>query len=90
MEWLIPAVWACLGALLRALFGLDKAVREKRKILWKFFFLTLAEGIIAGVVVALVFDVTQPAGSLFVGYGGTDLLDALAKKAKLLPMKFGK
>ena len=82
-------LWAVIGAFLRALIGLSNSVRERRKIIWGFFALTLAVGAVLGGVISALAETDSALTNFFIGVGGTYLFDRGMQLLKFMPLKIG-
>lgn len=77
-----------LGGAIRAFVGVRKAMLEKRAFKLGYFLSTIIGAIIIGVIVGSIFGTSKEV-ALVSGYAGTDLLEGLAKSAKILPARIG-
>jgi len=71
-----------VGGLTRGVVGLLKALSVKRKILWDYYFVTIAIAIIIGIFVGMIFEFDLRL-SLLAGYAGTDLLEGIYKSFRV-------
>jgi hypothetical protein len=67
--------------LTRAIVGLLKALSQKRRIIWPYWFMTLGIAIIIGMFTGMVFSWDLRISAL-AGYAGTDVLEGLYKSFK--------
>jgi len=74
----ISAILGGIGGLTRGVVGLLKAISLKRKILWSYYFITVAIAVIIGIFVGSVFNFDKRL-SLLAGYAGTDILEGIYK-----------
>lgn len=70
-----------IGGLTRGVVGILKAIALKRRIIWKYYAITVAVSIIVGVFTGLVFNFDWRL-SLLAGYAGTDIIEGLYKSFK--------
>ncbi len=80
-----------IGGLTRGVVGLLKALSLRRRILWKYYLITVLVAVIIGTFVGIVFNF-DPRLSLLSGYAGTDILEGIYKsfavqKVYLTPKK---
>ncbi|MEK6929007.1 MAG: hypothetical protein AABW65_03590 [Nanoarchaeota archaeon] len=79
MEGIVLAgVLGGIGGLTRGLIGLLKALSLKRRIIWKYYVITVLVAMIIGVFVGIIFDFDKRL-SLLAGYAGTDILEGIYK-----------
>ncbi len=71
-----------VGGLTRGLVGLLKALSLRRRILWAYYFITVAIALIIGIFVGIIFNF-DPRISLLAGYAGTDILEGIYKSFKV-------
>lgn len=80
-------VWGVVGGLVRASYGLQKALTQKRKIRWGLFTFTLFEAAAIGALFGYFFTNLHPAVSFLLGIGATDLLENAYKFVKFTAIK---
>ena len=78
----LPAVLGGVGGLTRAFIGLLKAMSLRRRILWKYYLITVVVAAIIGVFVGMIFNFDYRL-SLLAGYAGTDILEGIYKSFKV-------
>lgn len=74
----LSALLGGVGGLTRGLVGLLKALALKRRIIWSYYFITVAIAIIIGIFVGVIFNF-DPRLSLLAGYAGTDIIEGIYK-----------
>ena len=67
-----------IGGLTRGFVGLLKALSLDRKILWRYYAITVIIALIIGIFVGIIFDFDSRL-SLLAGYAGTDILEGIYK-----------
>ena len=67
-----------IGGLTRGFVGLLKALSLKRRLLWKYYAITVVIAVVIGVFVGIIFDFDTRL-SLLAGYAGTDILEGIYK-----------
>ena len=77
-EIIIPAVLGGIGGLTRGVIGLLKALSLRRRILWKYYAITVVVAAIIGIFVGMIFNFDWRL-SLLAGYAGTDILEGIYK-----------
>ena len=77
-EILLAGSLGALGGCTRGVLGLFKALTKKKKINYKYWWLTLAISIIIGVFTGIVFSFDYRL-ALLAGYAGTDILEGVYK-----------
>jgi len=75
---ILPAVLGGIGGLTRGFVGLLKALSLRRRILWKYYFITILVALVIGVFTGIIFDFDYRL-SLLAGYAGTDILEGIYK-----------
>lgn len=80
-EQVLAGLLGGIGGLTRGVVGLLKALALKRKIIWKYWVLTVLIAIVIGVFTGMVFNF-DPRLSLLSGYAGTDILEGIYKTFK--------
>ncbi len=75
---LMSGILGGIGGLTRGLVGLLKALSLRRRILWQYYFITVAIAVIIGVFVGIIFNFDKRL-SLLAGYAGTDILEGIYK-----------
>ena len=78
----LPALLGGVGGLTRGFVGLLKALSLRRKILWKYYTITVAVAAVIGVFVGIIFNFDYRL-SLLAGYAGTDVLEGIYKSFKV-------
>lgn len=78
----LPAALGGIGGLTRAFIGLLKAMSLRRRILWKYYAITVIVACVIGVFVGLIFNFDYRL-SLLAGYAGTDILEGIYKSFKV-------
>ena len=71
-----------IGGLTRGIIGLLKALSLRRKILWDYYFITIAMAIIIGIFTGMIFNFDLRLSAL-AGYAGTDILEGIYKSFKV-------
>ena len=71
-----------IGGLTRGLVGLLKALSLRRRILWRYYFITVFVALVIGVFIGIIFDFDYRL-SLLAGYAGTDILESIYKSFKV-------
>ncbi len=71
-----------LGGLTRGVIGLLKALSLRRRIIWKYWLITVVIATIIGTFVGVVFDFDYRL-SLLAGYAGSDILEGIYKSFKV-------
>ncbi len=74
----LPAILGGIGGLTRGFIGLLKAMSLRRKILWKYYVITVLVAVVIGVFIGIIFDFDYRL-SLLAGYAGTDILEGIYK-----------
>ena len=74
----LSALLGGVGGLTRGLVGLLKALALKRRIIWSYYFITVAIAVIIGIFVGVIFNF-DPRLSLLAGYAGTDIIEGIYK-----------
>jgi hypothetical protein len=83
MEVIIAAaLLGALGGLTRGVVGLLKALSLRRRIIWRYYLLTVVIAVIIGVFTGIIFDFDKRL-SLLAGYAGTDILEGIYKSFAL-------
>ena len=85
----LSALLGGVGGLTRGLVGLLKAMSLKRKIIWTYYWITVAIAVVIGIFVGIVFDF-DPRLSLLAGYAGTDILEGIYKSFQVQKMYVGR
>lgn len=85
----LSALLGGVGGLTRGLIGLLKAMSLKRRILWGYYFITVAIALVIGIFVGIVFDF-DPRLSLLAGYAGTDILEGIYKSFQVQKVYVGR
>jgi len=67
-----------IGGLTRGFVGLLKALSLDRKIIWRYYAITVIIALIIGIFVGIIFDFDSRL-SLLAGYAGTDILEGIYK-----------
>jgi len=75
---LLSAILGGVGGLTRGVVGLLKALSLRRKIIWAYYFLTVAVALIIGIFTGIIFNFDSRL-SLLSGYAGTDILEGIYK-----------
>ena len=84
-ELLLAALLGSIGGITRGVIGLLKALSLKRRIIWLYWFITVAIAMIIGIFVGIIFDFDYRL-SLLAGYAGTDVLEGIYKSFKVQKM----
>jgi len=79
---IIPAILGGVGGLTRGVIGLLKALSLRRRILWKYYAITVIVAAIIGTFVGMIFNFDWRL-SLLAGYAGTDILEGIYKSFKV-------
>lgn len=74
----IAAILGGVGGLTRGAVGLLKALALGRRVIWQYYFITIAIAFVIGIFTGIVFDF-DPRISLLAGYAGTDILESIYK-----------
>ena len=82
---ILAAALGGVGGLTRGVVGLLKALSLRRRIIWSYYFITVAIAVIIGVFVGIVFNF-DPRLSLLSGYAGTDILEGIYKSFNVQKM----
>jgi hypothetical protein len=77
-ELLLAAMMGGVGGLTRGVVGLLKALSLRRRIIWTYYFITVAVALIIGVFTGIIFSFDLRL-SLLAGYAGTDILEGIYK-----------
>ncbi len=75
---LLSAILGGVGGLTRGVVGLLKALSLRRKIIWAYYFLTVAVALSIGIFPGIIFNFDSRL-SLLSGYAGTDILEGIYK-----------
>lgn len=67
-----------VGGLTRGFIGLLKALSLKRRIIWTYYWITVAIAVVIGIFTGIIFDFDTRL-SLLAGYAGTDILEGIYK-----------
>ena len=78
----LPALLGGVGGLTRGFVGLLKALSLRRKILWKYYTITVTVAAVIGIFVGVIFNFDYRL-SLLAGYAGTDVLEGIYKSFKV-------
>ena len=78
----LSAGLGALGGLTRGIIGLLKALSLRRRIIWKYWLITVLIATIIGTFVGIVFDFDYRL-SLLSGYAGSDILEGIYKSFKV-------
>jgi len=84
-DLMLAALLGSIGGLTRGLIGLLKALALKRRIIWQYWFITVAISFVIGLFVGIIFDFDYRL-SLLSGYAGTDILEGVYKSFKVQKM----
>ena len=84
-DLMLAALLGSIGGLTRGLIGLLKALALKRRIIWQYWFITVAISFVIGLFVGIIFDFDYRL-SLLAGYAGTDILEGVYKSFKVQKM----
>lgn len=79
---ILPALLGGLGGLTRGFIGLLKALSLRRKILWRYYVITVVVATVIGTFTGLIFNFDYRL-SLLAGYAGTDILEGIYKSFKV-------
>ncbi len=79
---MLPALLGGLGGLTRGFIGLLKALSLRRRILWRYYVITVLVSVVIGTFVGLIFNFDYRL-SLLAGYAGTDILEGIYKSFKV-------
>ncbi len=82
---MLAALLGSIGGLTRGLIGLLKALALKRRIIWQYWFITVAISLVIGLFVGIIFDFDYRL-SLLSGYAGADILEGVYKSFKVQKM----
>jgi len=85
---ILPGLLGGLGGLTRGVIGLLKAMSLRRKILWSYYFVTVAIALVIGVFVGVVFNFDIRL-SLLAGYAGTDIIEGIYKSFQVQKVYVG-
>jgi len=75
---LFPGLLGGVGGLTRGFVGLLKAISLRRKILWRYYAVTVLVAIVIGFFTGIIFNFDYRL-SLLAGYAGTDILEGIYK-----------
>ncbi len=67
-----------IGGLTRGFVGLLKALSLRRKILWRYYAITVIIAVVIGIFIGIIFNFDYRL-SLLAGYAGTDILEGIYK-----------
>ena len=75
---ILPAVLGGVGGLTRGFIGLLKALSLRRRILWRYYAITVIVAAVIGAFIGMIFNFDYRL-SLLAGYAGTDILEGIYK-----------
>lgn len=75
---LFAAVLGGIGGATRGVVGILKALALKKRIIWKYYLITVVSAVVIGVFTGIVFNF-DPRLSLLAGYTGTDIVEGIYK-----------
>ncbi|RJQ21710.1 hypothetical protein C4580_02020 [Candidatus Woesearchaeota archaeon] len=78
---LLAALLGGVGGATRGLVGILKALALHKKIIWRYYTITVICAIVVGVFTGMVFNYDARL-SLLAGYAGTDILEGIYKSFK--------
>lgn len=78
----LPALLGGIGGLTRGVIGLLKALSLRRRILQRYYAITIIVAVIIGVFTGLIFNFDYRL-ALLAGYAGTDILEGIYKSFKV-------
>jgi len=81
-EIVIPALLGGIGGLTRGFIGLLKALSLRRRIIWRYYLITVIVASVIGIFTGIVFNFDYRL-SLLAGYAGTDILEGIYKSFKV-------
>ena len=79
LEIALAALFGGAGGLLRAVVGLFKAIKEKKKFNLGHFLITAIFGILIGMVTGMLLNFFDWRLPFIAGYAGTDVLEGIVK-----------
>lgn len=79
---LISGILGGIGGLTRGFIGLLKALSLRRRILWRYYIITVLVATVIGVFTGIIFSFDYRL-SLLAGYAGTDILEGVYKSFKV-------
>ncbi len=79
---ILPALLGGVGGLTRGFIGLLKALSLRRRILWRYYVITVIVATVIGIFTGLIFNFDYRL-SLLAGYAGTDILEGIYKSFKV-------
>ncbi|MBT3304282.1 hypothetical protein HN592_04035 [Candidatus Woesearchaeota archaeon] len=79
LELALAALFGGAGGLLRAIVGVFKAIKEKKKLDVKHFLLTALFGVLIGMVTGMLLNFFDWRLPFISGYAGTDVLEGIVK-----------
>ncbi len=79
LEIALAALFGGAGGLLRAVVGLFKSIKDKKKFDLKHFLLTLVFGVLIGMVTGMLLNFFDWRLPFVAGYAGTDVLEGITK-----------
>lgn len=74
----LPALLGGIGGLTRGFIGLLKALSLRRRILWRYYAITVIVAVVIGIFIGIIFNFDYRL-SLLAGYAGTDILEGIYK-----------
>jgi len=84
-SFLLAGLLGSIGGMTRGLIGLLKALSLKRKIIWRYWLITVGISLVIGIFVGIIFDFDYRL-SLLAGYAGTDVIEGIYKSFKVQKM----
>ena len=75
---IIAGLLGGIGGLTRGFVGLLKALSLRRKILWRYYVITVIIALVIGIFTGIIFNFDYRL-SLLAGYAGTDILEGIYK-----------
>lgn len=84
-SFLLAGLLGSIGGMTRGLIGLLKALSLKRKIIWRYWIITVGIALVIGIFVGIIFDFDYRL-SLLAGYAGTDVIEGIYKSFKVQKM----
>ncbi len=84
-QLILPGGLGLIGGLTRGTVGLLKAMALRRKIIWRYWFITAFIAMLIGLFIGLIFNFDYRL-SLLAGYAGTDILESIYKSFKVQKM----
>lgn len=78
---IVAGMMGAIGGMARGVVGLLKALTRKRRIIWYYWFITIAISVFIGIFTGILFDFDLKV-SMLAGYAGIDIIEGLLKTFK--------